>query len=56
MFLCIQCSEGFMHTRMRRRVESLIDVSLQYYMALYEYFNLSISKLAFSFHICMYIV
>lgn len=56
MFLCIQCSEGFMHTRMRRRVESLIDVSLQYYMALYEYFNLSISKLAFSFEFCMCIV
>ncbi|GAU37561.1 hypothetical protein TSUD_153940 [Trifolium subterraneum] len=24
-YLCIPCSEGFMHTRMRRRVESLIQ-------------------------------
>jgi hypothetical protein len=25
-----QCSEGFMHTRMRRRVESLIQVDLKH--------------------------
>jgi len=27
-----QCSEGFMHTRMRRRVESLIQVPLHFYL------------------------
>lgn len=29
---CFQCSEGFMHTRMRRRVDTLIQVILNYFI------------------------